>query len=119
MCALVGIVSFMARGLGGGDVKLLAAVGALLGFETVIAVLFNTLAVAALLGILNWAVNGSLVARIQMVANNLLVAAVTKRGLRTVYTFKPTEGPFGLSLLIGLVLAQFFAIHRVLLSVGW
>ncbi|MHC4429062.1 MAG: prepilin peptidase, partial [Planctomycetota bacterium] len=79
LCAAIGIVSFMARGLGGGDVKLLGAVGAMLGFDAVIAVLFNTLLVAALIGLANWVLKGTLMARAQIIANNVLIAVVTKR----------------------------------------
>jgi len=118
LCAVIGIVSFIARGLGGGDVKLLGAVGVLLGFDAVVAVLFNTLIVAAVIGVLNWAVKGTLMARAQIVAGNLLTAFVT-RSRTNIYPFKETEAPFGLALLIGLTLAQFFAIHRFLLSVSW
>jgi prepilin peptidase CpaA len=119
LCAVIGIVSFMARGLGGGDVKLLAAVGAMLGLQAVIAVLFNTLLVAALIGVINWAARGTLLARTQVFAGNMLMIAVTRRRMENVYPFKRTEAPFGLALLIGLTLAQFVAIHRVLLSLGW
>jgi prepilin peptidase CpaA len=118
LCATIGIVSFVARGLGGGDVKLLGAVGAMLGFDAVIAVLFNTLLVAALIGLANWALKGTLMARTQIIANNVLIAVVTKRRVN-VYPFKATEAPFGLALLIGLTVAQFFAVHRFLLSVSW
>jgi prepilin peptidase CpaA len=107
LCAAIGIVSFIARGLGGGDVKLLAAVGAMLGLDAVIAVLFNTLLVAALIGLINWAVRGTLMARAQVIAHNVLIAVVTKRRIN-VYPFK-----------VGLAIAQFFAIHRFLLSVSW
>ncbi|MHC4140329.1 MAG: A24 family peptidase [Planctomycetota bacterium] len=119
LCAAIGIISFMARGLGGGDVKLLAAVGAMLGFHAVVAVLFNTLLVAAVIGLVNWALHGTLLARMQVVAGNLLIAAVTRGGLAKVYPFRRTESPFGLALLIGLTLAQFVALHRVLLAVSW
>ena len=119
LCAAIGIVSFMARGLGGGDVKLLAAVGALVGFNAVIAVLFNTLIVAAVLGILNWAARGSLMRRVQSFASAIYFSVVLRGDMREVYKFKATEGPFALSLLIGLVMAQFFALHTLLLSIGW
>lgn len=115
LCAAIGIVSYLARGLGGGDVKLLGAVGALLGFAAVVPVLFNTLIVAAVVGVANWALQGTLVTRLQVVASNLLVLVVTKRGLGDVYPFARSEAPFGFSLLIGLVLAQFVALHRILL----
>jgi Flp pilus assembly protein protease CpaA len=119
LCAVIGIVSFMARGLGGGDVKLLAAVGALVGFDVVVAVLFNTLLVAAVIGLVNWGLKGVLMRRLQLFAQSLYLSAVMRSDMRTVYRFRPTEGPFALSLLIGLILAQFFAVHRMLLNVGW
>ena len=43
---------FALNALGGGDVKLLAAVGAMLGLHAVVAILFNTLLVAAVIGLL-------------------------------------------------------------------
>ena len=116
LCAAIGIVSFVARGLGGGDVKLLGVVGAFLGLELVSAVLFNTLLVAAVIGVANWAVKGSLLTRLQVAAYNLMSS---RRGGRALYPFKATESPFGVALLIGLILAQFVALHRVLLSVSW
>jgi Flp pilus assembly protein protease CpaA len=119
LCAAIGIISFVARGLGGGDVKLLGAVGAFLGLDLVAAVLFNTLLVAAVIGVANWAVNGTLLARAQMAAYNLTALASPRRGRHTSYPFKPTESPFGVALLAGLVLAQFVALHRVLLTMSW
>ena len=97
---------------------MLAAVGALLGLDAVVAVLFNTLLIAFVFGIANWVFKGSLMARAQIMAGNILTILVTRRRMN-VYPFKATEAPFGLALLIGLTLAQFFAIHRYLLTVSW
>lgn len=119
LCALVGILSFIARGLGGGDVKLLGAVGALLGLSTTVAVLFNTLLVAAVLGALNWLFAGTLMRRLQSLAGAVYFSVVLRSNLRTLYAFKATEGPFALSLLAGLALAQFVALHQVIFSVSW
>lgn len=119
LCAIVGVVSFMARGLGGGDVKLLAAVGALLGFHVVVAVLFNTLLIAALLGVVNWFAGGSLMRRLQSFAHAIYFSVVMRADMRSVYRFRPTEGPFALSLFAGLVLAQFYALHREIFGVTW
>lgn len=119
LCAAIGIVSFMARGLGGGDVKLLAAVGAMLGLHAVVAVLFNTLLIAALLGIVNWFAGGSLMRRLQSFAHAIYFSVVMKADMRSVYRFRPTEGPFALSLLLGLVLAQRIALHREIFGVTW
>ncbi len=115
LCAGFGIISFMSRGLGGGDVKLLAAVGAIIGLSAVIPVLFNTLVIAAVVGILNWALRGELVSRIQIVTLGLLQFAATRRGIAKVYPFQPREAPFCLSLLLGLITSQFFAVHEVIL----
>lgn len=120
LCAMIGIVSFMARGLGGGDVKLLAGVGALLGLAESIPVLFNTLACAAILGVASWALKGQLAARAQIVSLSLLQAAATKRGISKAYPFKRSEAPFGISLLIGFITAPFFAVHEPILHlIGW
>ena len=116
LCAVIGLVSFAARGLGGGDVKLLGAVGALIGLHAVVPVLFNTLLIAAIIGMANWALKGTLMARLQVVAGNLLVVAATRGGLRQVYPFGRSEAPFGLALLAGLILAQFFAVHEMVLK---
>ena len=119
LCAAIGVISFIARGLGGGDVKLLGAVGALLGLDLVLVVLFNTLLVAALIGVTNWALRGTLLARTQVAAYNLMVLAGPRRGAHVLHPFKPTESPFGVALLVGLILSQFVALHRALLSVSW
>ena len=117
LCAAIGIVSFMVRGLGGGDVKLLGAVGAMLGLGAVVPVLFNTLVFAAIIGLANWALKGTLLPRVQVVAANLLSVVATKRGLKDVYPFGRSEAPFGLGLLLGLVLAQFVALHEIVLRI--
>lgn len=119
ICGLVGIISFIARGLGGGDVKLVAALGAMLGLGAVVGVLINALLIAGLIGILNWAVRGTLVPRMQVLAGNMLAAIFTRQGLKDVYPFGRSEAPFGLALLLGLILAQFVEIHQLLLSIGW
>lgn len=119
VCALVGIISFAARGLGGGDVKLVAAVGALLGLSQVVGVLVNALVIAGIMGLINWAARGTLVPRMQVLARNMLAAIFTGEGLKNVYPFGRSEAPFGLALLLGLALAQVFQIHQWLLVVGW
>ncbi len=115
LCAGFGIISFMARGLGGGDVKLLAAVGALIGLSAVVPVLLNTLVIAGAIGVLNWAVRGELVARIQVVSLGLLQFAATRRGIAKVYPFRPREAPFCPSLLLGLITSHFFGVHELVL----
>jgi prepilin peptidase CpaA len=118
VAAGIGVVSFLARGLGGGDVKLLGAVGAMLGLGLFVPVFVNTLVVAAVLGLLNWAFRGTLVPRIQVVAGNVLAALFTGQPLKGVYPFGRTESPFGVALLIGVASAPFFSILHLLLRMG-
>ena len=61
----------------------------------------------------------SLMRRVQGFASAIYFSVVLRGDMREVYDFKATEGPFALSLLIGLVMAQFFALHTLLLSIGW
>jgi len=117
LCAAIGIVSFMAGGLGGGDTKLLGALGAMLGFSESVPVLFNALMFAALIGILNWAISGQLVARAQVIAMSLLSYVLSKEEKPKAYPFSKSEAPFGVALLLGLILAQFVALHRLFLGV--
>lgn len=119
LCAIVGIVSFMARGLGGGDVKLIAAVGAMLGLHVVVGVLFNTLLIAAVLGVLNWTFGGSLMRRLQSFTHAIYFSVVMKADMRAIYRFRATEGPFALSLFLGLALEPFVALHRYFFGVTW
>jgi prepilin peptidase CpaA len=118
LCAFIGVVSFMARGLGGGDVKVLAAVGAMLGLSQTLPVLFNTLVIAAALGVLSWALGGKPVALLQKIAIKILSALGATLGLSKVYRFRASEAPFAVSLLAGLVLAQFVQLHQPLLRLA-
>lgn len=117
LCAVIGIVSFMAGGLGGGDAKLLGALGAMIGFSATLPVLFNALVFAAIVGVANWALQGQLVARVQVVAMSVLARASAKGEKPRAYPFSRSEAPFGVSLLLGLVLAQFVALHQLILGV--
>lgn len=116
LCAFIGVVSFMARGLGGGDVKVLVAIGAILGIGQTLPVLFNTLVIAAVLGVFSWALGGRPVAMLQAAAMRGLAALGATLGLSTVFRFRASEAPFAVSLLLGLILAQFLHLHRPLLQ---
>lgn len=118
LASIIGIPSFILRGLGGGDVKLLGAVAVLVGFETFLGVFLNTLLFAAAIGLVNWALRGELVARAQILAGNLIAVVVTRSSLERVYPFKKTEAPFGVALLLGLISEHFFAVHELLLAVS-
>ena len=49
----------------------------------------------------------------------LYVLAVTRRSIAPIYPFGRSEAPFGLALFVGLILAQFVALHRLFLPAGW
>lgn len=116
LCLLVGIVSFAGRGLGGGDVKLLVAVGALAGWSLSISILLNTLLVAAVLGVANLLCAGALVRGGQWLFLNVY-RYVIGRGAGEPEAFRRTESPFCLSLFIGLVILPFVNLHAVVS--GW
>ena len=111
LCALVGIISFAARGLGGGDVKLLAALGALVGLDAILPILVNTLVVASVVGLVNLAAKGLLFTRLQSLGLWLFGLAVTRRFVRP-RAFSRTESPFCFSLLLGMVSVPFFNVHH-------
>lgn len=121
VCFAFGIISFIARpggakGLGGGDVKVFSAVGAFIGLAAVTTVFFNTLCIAAIIGVLNWALRGELIARIQVVALAMVQFAVTRKDATAIYPFKPKHAPFCLSLILGLIASHFVAIHEIVLQ---
>lgn len=105
-CAGIGIISFMFRGLGGGDVKIVAALGAILGFAEVMPVLFNALVFACLIGVVNLAFQGGLVRKIQAMSMAMQVNLALRKKALEVYPFGKSEAPFGVALLLGLITAQ-------------
>lgn len=113
LCAVVGVFGFSMRGLGGGDVKAMVAVGTLVGFSGAVSMLFNTLLVAAVLGVLNLASGGRFFASLQASAFKLHARLVAGARDREVLMFRPNEGPFAFSMALGLVVAQFVAIHEL------
>lgn len=116
ICAAFALVSFAVRGLGGGDAKLVIALGALLGRSMAIAVLFHALLIAAVIGLVNWIARGSLIPRLQVLTQNLVAAMFSNAKVRDAYPFSPTEAPFALSIFLGLVLAQFVQLHALLMG---
>lgn len=116
VCTAFVMVSFAMRGLGGGDAKLVMAFGALLGLSEVTAVLFHALLIAAVIGVVNWAVRGTLIARLQIVTQNLMMAAFSDSKFKGSVKFTKKEAPFGLSLFLGLILAQRVQLHHTLID---
>ncbi len=115
-CAGIGIFSFMFRGLGGGDVKLIAAIGAILGFQESIAVLFNALVFACIIGIVNLMFKGNLVRKIQAMSMALQVNLTLRKKALDVYPFGKSEAPFGVAVLLGLICAQWAPLWEPILK---
>lgn len=112
LCAGVGVLSFAARGLGGGDVKLLAAAGLLAGWQVVVPLLCNALAVALAMGVANLLCRGVLTATVQELLVRLYTLA-HDRNFSAPLTFKRNENPFCLSLFIGLALLPWWNCHAL------
>ena len=116
LCLMIGILSFAYKGLGGGDVKLLLALGALAGWSLTVSILINTLAVAAVIGLVNLVLRGLLIYYVQAVFVKVYFVVVS-RDFKTPVTFGRTESPFCLSLLIAMILLPFVNLHAVI--GGW
>ncbi|MEM9084071.1 MAG: hypothetical protein AAGB34_10790, partial [Planctomycetota bacterium] len=112
LCSFIGIVSFIARGIGGGDVKVLVAMGALLGFSDTWPILINYLPIALMLGLANLLFSGGLMARAQVLALNLLIMRGGQSSLQDIYPFKPKEMPFVVSIVLAMIITPFFKLHE-------
>lgn len=119
LCAIIGIVSLSAGGMGGGDVKLLAALGAVMGLAAIIPVLFNALAIGALVGIVNWLLRGEPVRALQRVSLRALLLATDHPvpAGQPIYKFKHNEAPFCLSVFLGVLTAPFFSVLSWVLGI--
>ena len=117
--AALGLLSFSFRGLGGGDVKLLAAMGAMLGLNLTTAVLFNGVVFAAAIGATNWLCGGKPMQKAQAAVLGVYCRVYRQDPGRSIYRFRPGESPFALSLTLGFFLAHQVALHRVMLGVPW
>ncbi|MHC4871444.1 MAG: prepilin peptidase [Planctomycetota bacterium] len=115
LCFAVGIISFAARGLGGGDVKLLMALGALAGFSLTVSILLNTLAVAAVIGLINLFFQGKLIQQLQRFFFSLYLSLVS-RSCVDPQSFGRTESPFCLSMFLAMILLPFVNIHGIATS---
>lgn len=115
LCLAIGLISFAARGLGGGDVKLLLSFGLLAGWSLTISILINTLIVAAIIGVINLIVRGVLIYYIQTVFIKIYYMVIS-RDFKTPITFNRTESPFCLSLLIGMILLHFIDLHSIFME---
>ncbi len=109
VCAVLGIGSFIAGGLGGGDAKVLAMTGALLGLSQSLPVMFNAILFAAAIGLVNLLLGGALVAAMQRLAFSTLKTAWPSFARVTPPKFRRSEAPFAVSILLGFLLAQVYA----------
>jgi Flp pilus assembly protein protease CpaA len=105
-CASIGVVSFAARGLGGGDVKILAATGALAGWNLSLGILINTLGVAVVVGVSNFLSGGRIVRGLQSGAGKLY-SFFLPNVVTPPQSFRRAEMPFCLALLLGLILLHY------------
>lgn len=110
LCFAVGIISFAARGLGGGDVKLMMALGALAGFSLTVSILINTLAVAAVIGLINLFFKGKMIQHLQSFFFSLYLSLVNRTCVDP-QSFGRTESPFCLSMFLAMALLPFVNIH--------
>lgn len=109
VCAVLGIGSFIAGGLGGGDAKVLAMTGALLGLSQSLPVMFNAILFAAVIGLVNLLLGGALVSAMQRLAFSTLKTAWPSFARVTPPKFRRSEAPFAVSILLGFLLAQVYA----------
>ncbi len=103
VCAAIGLLCMFLAGMGGGDMKLLAALGAMLGLSRITPILTYSLAAAVVYSLLNLAIAGRL---------NALSRSIAAQALTIVYLGQPapveapskTVIPLAIPLLAGLVL---------------
>ena len=106
LCGAIGIVSFIAAGMGGGDVKILAALGAILGSKAVAPALLYALMAAMVFAIVNLIFSGGLSAALRTVAigiHSILLRRMPGPGGAPA----PSRNvPLAVPLLIGVLLAH-------------
>lgn len=115
----VGLIGVIFAGMGGGDMKLLAAIGALLGLSRASDVLICGAAVAVVYALLNLLIAGRLNATCRVAASHLLNWLYLRRWTLTEDVETPASRrsiPLALPLLVGMLLAQTPAVARL---IGW
>ncbi len=115
VCAGLGIFGMMVAKVGGGDIKLLAALGAMLGLSDVASVVVAALAVAVVYAVVNLAVFGKVNAFLRLISYSLLELIYLRRlGLipEEEHAERPRHDtvPMAVPLAIGLIAAQAFNI---------
>ncbi len=105
VCGAIGLICLYAGGMGGGDMKLLAALGALLGFGAAFAVLVYALLAAVLFALADLIWRGRLTATLHELAWAMLLLRTT--GRRVLATGRQRHVPLAIPVLIGLIASQF------------
>jgi len=103
LCLGIGVAGMVAGALGGGDAKLMTAIGAMVGFEPCLPILLNTLVVASLFALLNVLTAGALTVAMRHAACRALSQLV----LRSAVVFEPPRRhtiPLAVPILLGVVL---------------
>ncbi|MEX2214793.1 MAG: A24 family peptidase [Phycisphaeraceae bacterium] len=106
VCLAIGITCMIAGGLGGGDVKLMAAIGAIVGFDATLAILFNTLVIASVIALINLIAAGRLTEFMRLAAYNALTLWVLRRRIPFEQPQKHTI-PLAVPILLAVVAARF------------
>ncbi|HVX84531.1 MAG TPA: A24 family peptidase [Phycisphaerae bacterium] len=118
LCAAAGLAAFIVARVGGGDVKLLAAVGALLGISQTVEVLVAALSVAVLYALLNLLIAGRLNLAARLAACRILeLLYLRKLHLPDEEPAKALSVPMAVPLALGVAIAQFLQL-RTLASGG-
>ncbi|MBN2714380.1 MAG: prepilin peptidase [Deltaproteobacteria bacterium] len=103
--AMVPLILFYMSAMGGGDVKLFAAIGALLGIDLSLQVLMASFMVGALWGIGLWSVRGEIKQRIRVASHKLLPQRLTRIRSETT-ALSQTYIKFGPAILAGCILTM-------------
>ncbi len=112
LCASIGLACMLVAGMGGGDMKVLAALGALLGFNASATVLIVALAVATVYAVVNLIVAGQLNRVVGFLSLQLLELVYLQRTDAVVAVSKKSI-PLAVPLVLGLLLS------RVGHALGW
>ncbi len=106
------LILYMLGGVGAGDVKLFAAIGAITGWEYTLSTMVYALFAAAFIGIILVTFRGELALRMRRLFYAIL-SVVTLGRIKTISSFKETTGfrfPFMYAVLPGAVIAYFLPV---------
>jgi len=121
LCAGIGLACLMLAGMGGGDVKLLAAIGALLGYHGaggvhgVVGVLLWALALAVAYALVNLIIAGRLNALCQIASLHVLSLIFLRQPL-VIPTQAKGSIPLAVPLVAGLVMARVYPLEQLLFA---